>query len=407
MISFLRRQILQPRTPRIGTVRTRMLCAAVVVCLAGCASGSKRLIQNEDAGALGDARPSPATPNDGSRDQADPAGDLWLRGARLPGGPPVDVQIRGDRIVAVQPAQAIYETPPADRALELTGRWLVPAFIDSHVHLSYWPVGEDLLRGGVIAVVDLAAPEASLAKPPGPASLRLLASGPMITAVGGYPLDSWGSEGYGTACTTVQEAVAAVDRLIDGGAGLIKLPLGQGRPLPDAVARAAIDQAHARGRKVAVHALSDEAAAQGARLGADVLAHTPVVPLSAATIEAWRGRYVISTLSAFGGSAATIANLAALRSAGVTVIYGTDLGNTRDASIDARELSLLARAGLDGAAIIEAATAAPARLWGWDDLGALEPGKVASLLVVPADPTSLPSTLAQPELVIISGSVLR
>jgi hypothetical protein len=59
-----------------------------------------------------------------------------------------------------------------------------------------------------------------------------------------------------------------------------------------------------------------------------------VEPLAAQTIEAWRGRAVISTLSAFGGATATIENLKALRAAGVTVIYGTDLGNTRDPRID-------------------------------------------------------------------------
>jgi hypothetical protein len=40
--------------------------------------------------------------------------------------------------------------------------WLWPPIIDSHVHLSYWPVANELANRGVAAVVDLAAPESSL-----------------------------------------------------------------------------------------------------------------------------------------------------------------------------------------------------------------------------------------------------
>ena len=54
---------------------------------------------------------------------------------------------------------------------------------------------------------------------------------------------------------------------------------------------------------------------------------------------------MISTLAAFGGSDAAIENLRQLRAAGVTVLYGTDLGNQRDAGPSADELALLRRAG--------------------------------------------------------------
>ena len=102
-----------------------------------------------------------------------------------------------------------------------------------------------------------------------------------------------------------------------------------------------------------------------------------------------------------------IANRAALRAASVTVIHGTDLGNTRDARIDPLELDLLAHAGLDGAALIESATAAPARLWGWADLGSIAAGKTGRLLVLDADPTADPATLARPVQVIVDGKLLR
>jgi imidazolonepropionase-like amidohydrolase len=164
--------------------------------------------------------------------------------------------------------------------------------------------------------------------------------------------------------------------------------------------------AHARGVKVAMHALTAADARRAADLGADVLAHTPVTPLPDDVIAAWSkpGRAVISTLSAFGGSDATVANLRALRAHGATILYGTDLGNTRTPGINAEEITLLAAAGLDGAAIIDAATRAPAAYWHMDDdLGVIAPGHEASLLVLAADPRVDPSTLTTPLAVFIRG----
>jgi cytosine/adenosine deaminase-related metal-dependent hydrolase len=45
--------------------------------------------------------------------------------------------------------------PPDTRVVELTGSFVAPAFIDSHVHLSYYPVAADLPKGGIAGAVDL------------------------------------------------------------------------------------------------------------------------------------------------------------------------------------------------------------------------------------------------------------
>lgn len=234
-----------------------------------------------------------------------------------------------------------------------------PPLVDSHVHLAYWPVAADVAASGIGAVVDLGAPEASLA---GRAPLHVIASGPMLTSPDGYPLDSWGSDGYGVGCETAACVTASVARLVEHGAGVIKLAADPGG-LDPALFAVAVEAAHARGVKVAAHALSDRAAARAAAAGVDVLAHTPVEPLAPSTIEAWRGRAVISTLAAFGGAPAAVGNLRALRAAGVTVLYGTDLGNHRVAGPSPDELALLRQAGLDDAAIFDAMTTAPTAYW--------------------------------------------
>lgn len=250
-----------------------------------------------------------------------------------------------------------------DTAPELYGLGATSGVIDSHVHLAYYPVADELARAGIVAVVDLASPLEALDDPV--EGLTVLRSGPMITPPGGYPTRSWGADGYGLECGGERECVAAVDRLVDAGAAIIKVPIGAGGPdHDDATLRAIVARAHGRHRIVAVHALDDASARRAAEAGADLLAHTPVEPLADDTVRAWSTRAVVSTLRAFGGSDAAVENLRRLHEAGATVLYGTDLGNTRTAGIDPVELSLLARAGLTPAEIRAAAVTVPARYFG-------------------------------------------
>jgi imidazolonepropionase-like amidohydrolase len=169
------------------------------------------------------------------------------------------------------------------------------------------------------------------------------------------------------------------------------------------VAGAIVERAHDLGLKVACHALSEENAAQAASLDVDVLAHAPLAPLSAATVDAFGGRAVIGTLAAFGGGAVAVDNLRRLHEAGALVLYGTDLGNSQTAGIQRDEIERLLAAGLSAEAIIAAGTSAAASYWGLHDLGSLAEGKRASLLVLPSDPLSDPSVLASPDAVYIDG----
>jgi hypothetical protein len=166
-----------------------------------------------------------------------------------------------------------------------------PAFIDSHVHLAYWPVGDELLDRGVATVVDLAAPIAWLDAPVVPPRLRVIASGPMITARRGYPTRGWGADGYGREVGGPREAEAAVDELHAHGARIIKLAITGAPMLAEDALRAAVARAHGLSSiKVVGHALADEEVRMAAAVGVDVLAHTPVEALGDA--DAWRGRAV-------------------------------------------------------------------------------------------------------------------
>lgn len=317
-----------------------------------------------------------------------------LHGGTVVGLGRVDVTLRDGRIVKVGAAGP-------GRVVDVTGRWIVPAVIDSHVHLAYLPAEEEMLDGGVAGVVDLAAPSTWIAEDHGP--LRVLAAGPMITADGGYPTRSWGRNGYGLEVSNAQEGKDAVGTLAAAGARVVKVPIDGGPALDAETLAAVVAEAHGRGERVAVHALGDSEAAQAASAGADVLAHTPVEPLASSTLGSWSKKAVISTLSAFGGAETTQANLRALRDAGATVLYGTDFGNTRTPGVDPQEIALLSAAGLTPAEILAATTSAPAAWWGFDDLGAIAEGKAASFLVLDRDPLRVPVVLARPAQVWIDG----
>lgn len=241
-----------------------------------------------------------------------------------------------------------------------TAHWDSPGIVDSHVHLALWPVDAELAEHGVLYAVDLAGPDRALAAPTPLA--QVLRSGPMLTHEGGYPLDAWGADGYGFGCATEACITQRLDMLAQHGAGIVKIALDDDG-LDPALLPFTVIAAHARKLKVVVHALSDASAALAGSAGADVLAHTPVERLSAPTVALWKTGAVISTLAAFGGSDLAISNLRTLRAAGATVLYGTDLGNQRDAGPSAQEVKLLKKAGLDDAAIVDAMTTTPMRFW--------------------------------------------
>ncbi len=273
--------------------------------------------------------------------------------------------------------------------------------IDSHVHLALWPVADELAKNGVLGAVDLAEPETALG---GTLPIKVLAAGPMLTHRGGYPLDAWGSDGYGVGCDDAACVRSTIDRLASEGAAVIKLALDDDGLAP-ALVPVAVAAAHAHHLKVAVHALSDAAARLAGQAGGDVLAHTPVEPLAPETIALWRGRAVISTLAAFGGRASAVANLRALRAAGVTVLYGTDLGNQRDAGPSGDEVALLRAAGLDDAAITAAMTTTPAAYWGFTF--DLRIGPDATLLMLDRDPRRDATALLSPRAVYLRGHRIR
>jgi imidazolonepropionase-like amidohydrolase len=71
------------------------------------------------------------------------------------------------------------------------------------------------------------------------------------------------------------------------------------------------------------------------------------------------------------------------------------------------ELSLLHRIGLSPREAIAAATSNFADIYGWRDIGRIEPGRVADVLILDADPRSDLAALNHIDRMIFRGAVLH
>ena len=123
-----------------------------------------------------------------------PGERVVFRGGHVVGLGVADVVMEGGTIVFVGDS----EVDEAARVVDVSGRWLAPAFIDSHVHLAYLPAQREMVAGGVAGAVDHASPLAFFDADVAPLELKM--AGPMVTAVQGYPTQSWGAGGYGLEC---------------------------------------------------------------------------------------------------------------------------------------------------------------------------------------------------------------
>ena len=317
------------------------------------------------------------------------------------------VVIDGRSIGAVGDAASV-AVPDEAEVLVARGQTVLPGFIDAHVHIGFYEPRE-VLHGGVTTVRDLAWPPERI-EPLAAASRAddfegptILAAGPMLTAPGGYPTRAaWAPSGTGLEVASPDDAGAAVQRVVDMDAVIVKIALNPpvGPVLDRDTLGAIVDAAHERGLKVTGHIYGLSELHKALDTGMDELAHMlmsdEVIP--AETIERMvaAGMVVVPTLSVFGESEArtAIANLASFRAAGGRIVYGTDLGNEGPRpGIDIKEVSAMASAGMNGHDIIRAATVDAATWLDLDSTGRIETGYDADLVVVDGDPGATPEAL--------------
>jgi hypothetical protein len=103
-----------------------------------------------------------------------------------------------------------------------------------------------------------------------------------------------------------------------------------------------------------------------------------------------------------------LTTVARMRNAGVTLLAGTDVAASRVPGFSLHEeLDLLARAGLTPLEVLQAATLNPAKVMGRTaDYGAVEPGKIADLLLIDGDPIRSTAALHRVSAVVLHGRLL-
>lgn len=352
--------------------------------------------------------------------------------------------LRTDASVLIDDAKIVkIDSPAAFKdsdvpTIELGDATLLPGFIELHAHLGYRQVPADIvLKHGITTLRDVGGP----LHPPygGDGSLRVMTSGPIITAVNGYPIPGLGENNIAIPVTTEQQARETVRRLIAGGAVVIKVALepgGEGgapwahghaheqMPLhPHAeqhashwpllsleVVKAIVDEAHQLGRKVSTHIAEANGAQIALDAGIDEWAHTPCEALPEAQLQqaVQQKVKIVSTLDTLAKCAGIFSNVVRLKALGAEFLYGAEIAhNDIPWGIDAQELQYLVDiADMSVLEVLQTATAKAGAHLAIPLLGTLLPGAPADLIAVAGDPTHNLKRLEYPAMVISGGKIV-
>jgi len=319
--------------------------------------------------------------------------------------------------------------PAETTVIDVAGATILPGFINAHVHDSYSAANlEAWAAAGVTTVRDegINTSGASLAdliaRRDGewlePRYARLVSAGWMITAPGGY--GRMGVSSPEAARQLVIDEIEAGADLIkvaveDGIAGRTDLPV-----LPADTLAAIVSTAHERGQRVSAHITDARFLQTVVSAGVDDAAHAVWDTASDALYREMISRRIamVPTLTVFdaydslAGAQACVRRFAAL---GGEIALGSDYTDIPqnnfphfELGMPMHEIECLTGAGLTPMQIIVAATRNAARVCGLgDELGTLEVGKTADMLVVTGDPLTNLAALANPRLVIHLGQVIR
>jgi imidazolonepropionase-like amidohydrolase len=388
---------------------------------------------------------------------------IVIRGTRLIDGvrddaqSGLDVVVDGDRIVAVEPADASHHVDAT--VVDGAGMTLLPGLIDCHAHYTVDPTVEDgfllyrseapeqlVLRAAGMARRALEAGVTTARSAGSPANLdvvlsaaiaagrvagpRLLAAGPALTITGGHGYQ------FGREADGVLEFVKAVRANVRDGAEVIKVVSSEAAMLVSSVAgveevsqaelEAIVQEATRLHRRVLSHAQNSESVRRSARAGVASVEHafladeaaletlvetgTTLVPTLVVT-DVWRDLAGLSLAARARQDEIERLHRRSCETAirlGVDVATGTDTG-VRGVMPDMiwREIALLHDHGASAMQAIRAATSTAARLVGVaDEVGTIEVGKLADLVMVDGDPLQDLRRLAAPRLVMHAGALV-
>ena len=362
-------------------------------------------------------------------------GGMLIDGYEAPPVHNATVLIEGDRIVAVGPSSQI-EIPAGAEVIDTRGMTMLPGLVDLGAPIEITRVRDRIDRGEV----------------PGP---RMLVSGPWIAG------RRWGSfpDYFQHVVSTPEEAAQRTYELADAGVDVIKTWAG----MSEDMMRAVVEAAHERGIQVHSHLYSPDELWNAIRAGTDVIQHAgsagnppysdelvqeiahrgiPVVQTIAhrpwvyqATVEfpeRLQDRRLVETLppelyEEFQRSFQDFRRLSYFRTtplqirksqlsagqfieANAVMGMGTDSGSPLNFHTESawREISALVDSGMTPIQAISAATKTGAEIIRrGNDLGTIEPGKLADIIVVRGNPLFDINVLGYVEHVVKDGRIYR
>ncbi len=237
----------------------------------------------------------------------------------------------------------------------------------------------------------------------------------------------------------VDDARKAVRQRYKDGADLIKLTAtggvlslaksGQNPQFKQDELDAIVDTANDYGMTVAVHAHGAEGMKRAVLAGVTSIEHGTFMTDEIMRLMKRRGTVYVPTILAgvwvgekaqeadyfpaiVRPKAATIGPMiqetfAKAYKAGVSIAFGTDTGVSPHGE-NAREFALMVEAGMPAMEAIQSATMGGARLLRiQDDLGSVEPGKIADLVAVPGDPLADIGLMMDVSFVMKAGTVYK
>jgi imidazolonepropionase-like amidohydrolase len=381
---------------------------------------------------------------------------LAISGAALLDGTGAD-PIRGatvhvaDGVVTWVGPSASAPEPPADaEAVDLPGATILPGLIDAHTHIMYDRYAsalaidaqdsieratvnaaanaERLLMAGFTTIRDVGCrgriavsvrdgiDDGSLVGP------RIKAAGRIISSTGGLAdfLSPWLTNAYsmGLVADGPERVRRAVRTEVKEGVDVVKLEASAHAisrsggmdmaTMSERELRAAVEEAHKYGKRVAVHAQSRAGTLNALRAGVDTLEHGSDMDDECISLLLEKDITYVPTVSnvysyteagaALGVSESIIAEVARseadwvrsvrlAREAGVRIAMGSDVGNRYPNGRNAVEMEMLVRCGLTPAETIRAATQGSAvAVDVAGERGVLAEGMAADVIAVDGDP---------------------
>ena len=321
-----------------------------------------------------------------------------------------------------------FTIPENARIVDLTGKTIIPGFINAHVHYGYDATNlKEWAKSGVTTVRDLSNLHLSIHESfalrdellNDNENARLVAAGPMISAIGGY------GNYY---VSSPEDARQKTLNIINSGADIIKIAIEdnlQGRRwnmLSTDEIKIIVQTAHENNIPVSAHISQAKQLEIAIASGVNDVAHMIIDELSddhitqmidrniywVPTLELWNGVSEIHTLNL---DIVAIRNLRKFVNSGGKVALGTDYNgyiNEFDLGMPVKEIKLMQDAGMTNMDIIMAGTRYASIVCNLEsEIGTVEEGKIADLLILNDNPLDDIDALTNVFMVIHNGAIIR